>query len=405
MKRQQLSRGGSSRGGSGEGGMPHRRPPPPPPSIDGACLVDATRLLPPFGCPVPRIPLGCSSSVAARLAALRKGSIISELSPSFEAWVRKHANTIATKPRDDRRRAPLPFAFSEPWPRVLVFMPSALDLSFAESSVRPTGIDVLSVLTDAARRLNISLDILTNGDSNELGNKTFETMHQLQCMASSVFTHGSWLSRAVGESRCGPNVTLRRGRCGAVWTSAVGLRAHLEGRTPTRRYDAVVSWAGFELEKADVLTDFFGRPCPAVVTAVSGGAPPAGCARYLGRHKVHEGRKELVRELLSNTSAHVPSLTIARAEGLNVLLKEGRLDAPGGPCFPCYMKPNSFAGGSSGYGLRALMRASIYKGSSEDTLMASDCVPHQVRQRPARDCVRLIGIACKGRPYLEPHVV
>ena len=123
-------------------------------------------------------------------------------------------------------------------------MPSVLDLSFAESSVRPAGIDVLSVLTDAARRLNISLDILTNGDSNELGNKKFETLHQLQCMASSVFTHGSWLSRAEGEKRCGPNVTLRRGRCGAVWTSAVGLRAHLEGRTPTRRYDAVVSWAG-----------------------------------------------------------------------------------------------------------------------------------------------------------------
>ena len=93
--------------------------------------------------------------------------------------------------------------------------------------------------------------------------------------------------------------------------------------------------SGFELERADVLADFFGRPCPAVVTAVAGGVPPAGtCARYLGRHKVHEGRKELVRELLSNTSAHVPSLTIARAEGLNALLKEGSLDAPGGPCFP-----------------------------------------------------------------------
>ena len=219
--------------------MSARASAPPPPSIDGACLVDATRLLPPFGCPAPRIPLGCSSSVTARLAALRNGSIISELSPSFEAWV-----SNITKPRDNRRRAPLPFAFSEPRPRVLVFMPSVPDLSFAESSVRPAGIDVLSVLTDAARRLNISLDILTNGDSNELGNKKFETLHQLQCMASSVFTHGSWLSRAEGEKRCGPNVTLRRGRCGAVWTSAVGLRAHLEGRTPTRRYDAVVSWAG-----------------------------------------------------------------------------------------------------------------------------------------------------------------
>ena len=162
--------------------------------------------------------------------------------------------------------------------------------------------------------------------------------------------------------------------------------------------------SGFELERADVLADFFGRPCPAVVTAVvtAVGVPPAGtCARYLGRHKVHEGRKELVRELLSNTSAHVPSLTIARAEGLNALLKEGSLDAPGGPCFPCYMKPNSFAGGSSGYGIRA----STYKGASVETLMASDCALHQVRRRPARDRARRLGVERKSRPDLEAHVV
>ena len=268
-------------------------------------------------------PRRAELTAAFSRARVRERNGVIERSRHFEEFLDSRSSAAQThgtqnrnRNRDVERVPPL----NTPM-RVLHFLPPRRHLLPALSLELPR----------KARRLGVEIHVLVDAAT------TRPRMDQLQCEYAAVYTCGA------------------KGSC---MMSLGALRAKLSGDARPSvgvRFDAVITWSGFHVAHADALASFFSAPTASAPSR----SPPS---YYLGRHQISEGSKAAVRRLLANTSARVPHMLLSTTGSATMLdqlteLNRSLVRRRDGPCYPCFIKPDSSIGGSAGDngGLRAIV--------------------------------------------------
>uniref|UniRef100_A0A7S3X0V6 ATP-grasp domain-containing protein n=1 Tax=Emiliania huxleyi TaxID=2903 RepID=A0A7S3X0V6_EMIHU len=144
----------------------------------------------------------------------------------------------------------------------------------------------------------------------------------------------------------------------ALSSSGPALARALRAATPEddrrgRLYDGVLAWSGFHITRADDLAAALQLPPTRRYQLASGG----GSSSDRAVERVHEGMKLRIRSRLRGSAGAVPSAGFRSLAQVSRWLNATR----GRPvCFPCFLKPESHAGGSVGGGTYHIWKGAIH---------------------------------------------